>query len=130
MLEESQDDLLNRMQGIAQVDASICKMLMMACLGMSDGDSAEFLLKRIRDHLAITEDEESMYDPEYYLSYVKDLVELAEGFNHVKPVKYMHENVRDTYEVLLYNKFNLAGILNKLRKQHTKNAMRDNYWMN
>jgi len=129
-MHESNDDIFERLIRLTHVDAAICKMLMMACAAMKDDDTAEHLLKRVRDHLAITEDADKMYNTEYYLSYVKDLMDLADGFKAVRPVKLMHEKVRDTYEILLYNKNSLDDVLLRLQKQERKAAMRENYWKN
>jgi hypothetical protein len=130
MLDETNDDIFERIVSLTHKDAAVCKMLTMACVGMRDNESAESLLKRVREHLAITEDAESMYTAEYYLSYVKDLMELAAGFRSVPPVKILHESIRDSYEVLLYNKGGLGEVLRKIRKEERLEAMRENYWMN
>jgi len=130
MLGESNDDIFERVIGLTHKDAAVCKMLTMACIGMRDDESAESLLKRVREHLAITEDEERMYTADYYLLYVKDLLDLSSRFKMVKPVKDLHESIRDSYEVLLYNKGGLGEVLRKIRKEERLEAMRENYWMN
>lgn len=130
MLDESKDQILGRIIKLAKADASLCKMLMGACVSMKDEEAAEILLKRLRAHVDTGSDSDKLYNVENYLEYVEDLVDLVSEFKHVPIMKGLHEHVRDTYEVLLYNKIGLYAALQELKRQDHIDAMRENYWMN
>jgi hypothetical protein len=130
VLEESEDMLLDRIMSLAKFDATVCKILMAACAGHPDDETAELIMKRVREHTSMSRDPEAMYDVDHYLDYVKDLVDLSHGFDRVRPIKLMYEKIRDTYEVLLYNKSSLEEVLEYVRQKEQIDAMRENYWKN
>ena len=130
MLDESNDQIMGRLLNLSSIDKTLCKLLLGACIAIQDDETAEFLIKRLREHIAITDETSLMYDTEHYLSYVKDLVDLSEGFEQVRPVKMLHDKARDTYEVLLYNRDRLTEVLNGLKREDDMDAMRENYWKN
>lgn len=130
MLEETYKNIESKIGTVAKIDATLCKTLALACVSIKDELAAEMLLKRLRTHIALTDDENSMYDVSYYLSYVEDILDLTKEFEFVPQIKVMRSSVQDIYEKFLYNKMHLVAALSNLERESLMDGLRENYWVN
>lgn len=76
MLNETPKSIFERVANFSSLDAMACRLLTSACLLIEDEESALELLRQTRAHVRITDDTERMYEVDYYLGYVKDLVDI------------------------------------------------------
>lgn len=129
-LKISYEDIIDNIMLIQKLDASICKTLALACLSIKDDMAAEFLLKKIRAHLTLSESTEEMYQADYYLEYVNDILLMTEGFEQIPAINMLRNKVRDMYETLIYNKESVIAALNNFEKQDLIDGLRENYWIN
>jgi hypothetical protein len=130
MLEADKGEILKLVAALQHVDAAIVRALSAACVVIKDEEAAAILLERLRQHRELSLDTNSMYSVDYFLNYVKDLVELSEGFKAVPPLYDLHMKAKNTYEVLLYNLPVLYTILENIKTEDRLDAMRENYWRN
>lgn len=130
MFDENADTIMGRLAELVELDSVACRMLSTACIMIQDDSNASALLQRVRDHIRITEDEEGMYETNFYLDYVKDLLEILDAISSNGPLPEIREAIRDHYEVLLYNRELLMSTLNTIKKESELDARRENYWMN
>ena len=129
-MKETDEQILGRVAKLNSMANSLCGILTNAAVGMEDELAAEMLFKRVREHISMVRDNDEMYQLEYYMERVHDLVELSSMFKGVPVLKEMHKELLDHYEVLLFNKSSLFKVLNDSRKQDTLNGLRENYWKN
>lgn len=130
MLEESPEDILDRVENFALLDLAACKILSTACLMIPDERSAHELLSLLREHMIDQTEVDKLYDIDFYLGYVREVLDLLGGLSSNPMTDELERKIRDTYEVFLYNRSVLGGVLNSASKAARDDAMRDNYWMN
>lgn len=130
MFEENNESIMARMEEIMELDSVACRMLSTACLLIQDDDSAASLLSRVREHMRITAEEDAMFEANYYLDYVSDIIDILDRVQANGPLPQIRETIRDHYEVLLYNRELLLSTLNHIKKETKIDGMRNNYWMN
>jgi hypothetical protein len=127
---ETAETIDEKIEVFTLMDAKVCKLLTGACLLMDDEAAAVGLLRRLRNHISITDNEDRMYEVDYYLDYVKDLVEIVEDLQGTKPVRRMRADVKDIYETFLYNRLLLQNVLYLKKKESDLDEMRSNYYLN
>lgn len=71
-----------------------------------------------------------MYQANYYLDYIKDLLDILEAIESNGNLPAIREEVRDHYETLLYNRELLLKSLNTIKNEDKTQACRENYWKN
>ena len=130
MFDEDQETMLDRIEEFAAMDAGICRMLAGACLLLESEETAIELLHRVREHISITDDSDRMFEVDYYLDYVKNLVEITEGIKGPGPANRLRESIQDAYEVFLYNRGLLQGVLEGRKKEDDLDGFRRNYYLN
>jgi hypothetical protein len=129
-MEESNDQILERVLGLEAKVNHLCNILIAASIKMEDEESAEHLFKRLREHATKPEDINTFYSVEAFLTRLESLVDLASMFQHVPILNKLHDQLRDSYEVLLFNRGGLFKVLNDLKREEIQDGLRENYWMN
>lgn len=129
-MKETDEQILERVNKLNDMANSVCQMLLTASIAMPDDEAAAHLFKKLREHISLVKDNDNMYETEYYMERVHDLVELSSMFKEVPVLKNMYKELQDHYEVLLFNQTSLYKILNETRKQDMLDGLRDNYWKN
>jgi len=130
MYDEDRDSIRARVTTLVELDSTACTMLSTACLLIKDDDSARELLLRVREHIHITDEAELMYETNYFLDYVKDLLDILSAIESNGPLPELRNYVRDHYETLLYNRELLMAALNNMKAEDNLDKFRANYWMN
>lgn len=129
-MHESPEDISIRIQKFMTLDSTVCKMLSVSCMVMRDEEGAIELLKRIRSHVKLGEDRIKLFDIEFFLEYIKDLLDILNGFSANPLTDDFKASIQDTYEVFLYNKDSLRYILYDSFNEHRLDKRRENYWLN
>jgi len=130
MFDEDTESILDRIQTLISLDAVACNLMSTACILIRDEESATELLRRIREHVSITEEPKLMYQANYYLDYIKDLLDILSAVEAGGQLPKIRDEVRDHYETLLYNRELLMKSLNYLHQEDQMDQRRNNYWMN
>lgn len=130
MLDRSYEDVVQSISLITQLDASICKTLAVASISIQEEAIAESLFRKVRAHISLTENFDEMYSADYYLNYIKDILDMGSIFERSSSLGALLNRVQDVYEILLYNRVHLIAALNNLRRDDIFNEIRDNYWLN
>ena len=129
MLEETDDEILERIQSIEAISVRLSQTLAVASVALRDEDDAEYLFKRIRDFVT-TQDDTQNYSVDEYLARLVEMEGLSNMIKELPGLKEVYEHIVDTKEVFLYNRETLYKVLMDMRKRRTLDAVRDNYWMN
>ena len=130
MMYESPDELSMRVQKFVAMDTAVCKMLCVSCMLVRDDEAAFELLKRIRKHVSSADDRLKLFDTDFFLNYIKDLLDILLGFSSNPLTEDFKEAIQDTYEILLYNKDTLRLILYDSFNEHMLDKKREKYWLN
>lgn len=130
MFDEDKDSILERINELMELDATACRMLSLATLLIKDDESAVQLLARVREHIRITDDTDRMFETNYYLDYISDLLDILNAIETNGPLPKVRDTVRDHYETLLYNRELLMSSLNTMQREIALDNLRDNYWKN
>jgi len=130
MYDEDRDSIRARVTTLVELDSTACSMLSTACILIQDDESASELLRRIREHIHITDEAELMYETNYFLDYVKDLLDILSTIESNGPLPQLRSFIRDHYEALLYNRELLMAALNNMKQEDDLDKLRANYWMN
>jgi hypothetical protein len=130
VFNEDADTIMSRVAELMELDSVACRMLSTACILIPEDSNASALLQRVREHMRITEDNEAMFEANYYLDYIKDLLEILDAISSNGPLPEIRETIRDHYETLLYNRELLLVTLGHIKRESEIEARRENYWMN
>lgn len=129
-MKETDEQILERVNKLNSMANALCKILTNAAMGMDDDMAAEMLFKRLREHITLVKGNDEMYQTDFYMERVNELVELSAMFKGVPVLGKMHAELRDHYEVLLFNQTSLYKVLNETRKADMIDGLRQNYWKN
>jgi pentatricopeptide repeat protein len=129
-MKESNEQILKRVLGLEAQSNHLCNILITASVKMDDSEAAEHLFKRLREHATAPTDINAFYTVDEFLYRLESLVDLAQMFRHVPILNKLHDQIRDSYEALLFNRGGLYKVLNDLKRQEIHDGLRDNYWMN
>lgn len=129
MMYETDKQILKRIMKLESLAGALYGTLSKASISMDDEDSAEYLFKQLRMCMSHI-NESDLYSDEEYLISVKNLMTLAEPFKHLPMLKDLYENIRDTYEVFLFNRDTLKSTLKNMKTKSQQDGLRENYWRN
>jgi len=131
MLDETFEEIMLRVEKFSIMDGAACRMLGSACILLSDDASAQELLQRLRNHIMLTKDSTQLFDANFYLKYVEDILGILEDVTLGEPAaEEIKRHIKDSYEVFLYNKLTLIKVLDEAYVETVTDKKRKNYWRN
>ena len=129
-MKETDEQILDRVNNLNGMASSLCRLLMSASIAMEDNEAADHLFHRLREHVAAVRNNDQMYEVQYYIERVEELVELSSMLKDVPTLGRLHAAILDNYEALLLNRLGLYKVLEGTRRADVHDGLRENYWRN